>query len=677
MTHRKESMMRYAALALSLVLLPGLALAQAADPAATADPTPTTGAPTPSPTVAPAVPSVPVARSVIVKKDPEVGKLKAKIRTMELELKDLKREMHKDDDLPFGTYRLVKDLHLDFHGYYRARAVRATNIPLRDTNSDPTFTFQPGEGLVPDQFGGRDDASDAHYVTSRLRFNPTLRWGGDPTRGKTPKVALHAQIDVLDNVVWGDNARSGSVPLFAENPTNTDVWGQDRESFFLRRLWVDVLTPLGLIKAGRQASQGGLGLLFNDGNGFRNDFGDAEGGSTFDRVVFATRPLTIVNALAKGDKRPTPLILVIGHDWLVEDPLGFANDPAAPSSRLSRGPFGWLTNPTCGGDKGERPADGSPTEKCDNDVRQWIYGLIWKDPDLNVNQKTDELLAGLIYINRVQDFNGSSMHILDGFWRLNLGLSKTGPSLYTEGEFSMIKGETDGIPLLNGGYNDETGLAQNTLTGGVLNMVGRLGLKSPKTDGWLEVGHSRGDEQLIGGDGVFKMFPVHADYRVGLLMYPMVLYARSANTFGGSASGALNSGGGIFNSTYFMPKLRYRIKGQTNEIELIGQGIFAWADTLNGGYTPGFATDYFSPRDDYKDNECKLFDSDCNIGWEADIAVKIKWLRRDLGNDARDNYLVRWSNEFGIMGAGDALKDRLAKGADILWSYQTRIAFVW
>ena len=138
---------------------------------------------------------------------------------------------------------------------------------------------------------------------------------------------------------------------------------------------------------GRQASQGGLGILFNDGNGFRNDFGDAEGGSTFDRVAFATRPLTIFNAITRGDRRPTPLILVVGHDWLVEDPLGFGSDGKAPSTRRAAGPFGFLTTPTCG--DGLDPNGEDPTRKCDDDVSQWLTALIWKDTQLRLRQDTD------------------------------------------------------------------------------------------------------------------------------------------------------------------------------------------------------------------------------------------------------------------------------------------------
>ena len=563
-------------------------------------------------------------------------------------------------------------LVFDLHGYFRARYVRMANVPVG--RLDHTGTLGGAAHT------GRDDASDAHFLTSRLRLDPTLRFGGDAKAGVLPKVALNAQVDVLDTVVWGDNARAASVPLFAENPSQTGIAGDERPSFFIRRLWLDVVVPAGLLRIGRQASQGGLGLPFNDGNGFRNDFGDADGGSTFDRVVFATRPLTIFNAITRGDRRPTPLILVVGHDWLAEDMLGFGSDPKPASTRSAGGPFGFLTTPTCG--DALAPDSGAVTRKCDDDVNQWLTALIWKDEALKLRQASDALLLGLVYVSRGQAFNSSRMHIIDAFWRFQVGLSASGPSLLTEGEVAIIKGSTKGLKLLPGGLFDETtGISQNALEGDILNAAARIGVTSPGWDALVEAGHSSGDEQLIGGDRTFKMFPMHSDYKMGLLMYPVALWARSVNTAAGRSSGALNSGGGIFNSSYLNAKGRYRLKRDSYQLELVGQGLVGWADTLNGGKVLGFVADYFAPRDPsapFANNTCSAFDAACALGWELDLAVKLNWLPADLpGADARERYMLRWSTEVGVMSAGAALAPRLAEGADTLWTVQSRLAFVW
>lgn len=560
-------------------------------------------------------------------------------------------------------------LSFDLHGYYRTRFVSMANVPVARLDGSGKLASEPHVG--------RDDASDANYFTSRLRLEPSLFWGEE---GASPKVALHSQVDVLDTVVWGDNSRRASVPLFANNPSTTAFDGTERPPVLLRRLWLELAIPVGMVRVGRQASHGGLGLLFNDGNGFRNDFGDADEGTTFDRVMFATRPLTIINAIRKGDRSETPLVFILGYDRLVQDPLGFGSDPANTDTRHAAGPYGFLTTPTCG--NAEAPAGTTPTPKCNNSVGAWMTGLIWRDDKLKLRQDTDELLVGAIYSNRSQEFNDSRLHIIDGFWRLKLGLTKTGPSILTEGEVAMIKGSTSGLKLLPGGvFDEETGLAENALEGDILNYAGRVGLTTRTWDGLVELGHSSGDEQLIGGDGRFKMYPMSSDYKMGLLLYPVALHARSFNTNAGRASDALHGGGGVFNSTYLNAKARYRIHKESYQVELIGQGVLAWADTLNGGRVLGFTADYYAPRnaaDPWANNECAAFDSACALGWEADLAVRLKWLPSEVpGTGPNDRYMLHWSNEFGVMQAGSALAPRLAEGAGTLWTVQSRIAFLW
>lgn len=563
-------------------------------------------------------------------------------------------------------------LSFDLHGYYRARFVHAANVPVARLDS-------AGRVVSGREFlhVGRDDASDANYFTNRLRLEPALLWGEE---GQAPRVALRSQLDLLDTVLWGDNARQSSVPLFASNPSNTSVDGTERPMLFVRRLWLEVMLPVGQLRVGRQASHGGLGLLFNDGNGFRNDFGDAEGGSTFDRVMFATRPLTILNAITKGDKSETPLLLVLAYDRLVQDPLGFGSDPTTVDRRLDAGPYGFLSPANCG-DKRD-PTGTGPTAKCDSSVGQWVTGLIWRDDKLNFRKDTDELLAGVIYSNRAQSFSDSRLHIADLFWRLQMGLTKTGPSLLTEGEVAVIRGQTSGVKILPGGvFDDTTGKSEEALRGEILNYAARVGLTTRLWDGLVEVGHSSGDEQLIGGDQRFKMYPMSADHRVGLLMYPVALHARSYNTMAGRASDALHGGGGVFNSTYLNPKARYRIHKETWQAEFVGQAVLAWADTLNGGEVRGFTADYYAPRnpaDPWANNACGVFDPACALGWEVDVAVKLKWLPADLpGAGVHDRFMLQWTNEFGLMQAGRALEPRLAQGAGMLWTVQSRLAFLW
>jgi hypothetical protein len=558
----------------------------------------------------------------------------------------------------------------DFHGYYRARVTGLWNAPVARLDENGYLANAPHTG--------RDDASSGTFFANRLRLEPAIRFGGG--EGTPPKAAVYAQLDLLDNVVWGDNARRSSVPLFASNPTRTGIDGVERPDLLVRRLWLELSLPVGQLRLGRQASHGGLGILFNDGNGFRNDFGDAEYGTTFDRLLFATRPLTILRAITRGDRRETPLVWLLGYDRLVQDTLGFGSTAAAPESRTAAGPFGWRTAPVCGGVTAAEP--NATTPKCDVTVGQLVTGLIWRDESPRWRRDDDELTAGAIYVRRSQGFTESTLHIIDAFWRLKLGLWEAGPSLLTEGEVAAIRGTTRGIKLLPGGlFDDRTGLAEKTLEGDILNYAARAGLTTRRWDALLEVGHSSGDEQLI-GDPTFKMYPMSPDYRMGLLMYPVALHARSFNTLAGRASGALHGGGGVFNSTYLNVKGRYRFEGQSHQVELIGQGVFGWADTLNGGKVVGFTADYYSPRDPanpWEDNRCAPFDPACALGMEFDVALRLKWLPVSglPGMPSKDQYRLHWSNEFGVMAAGAALAPRLAEGAQTLWTAQSRLAVVW
>lgn len=567
---------------------------------------------------------------------------------------------------------LTDRMTFDLNGYYRTRFVGLANVPVGRVDRQGFLASEPHVG--------RDDASGGSFFYSRLRLEPSLRFGGDPATGKPPRAAIYSQIDLLDTVLWGDNARRAAVPLFAGNPSQTGIDGLERPDLLLRRLWLELALPVGMLRVGRQGSHGGMGILFNDGNGFRNDFGDADHGTTFDRILFATRPLTIFNAITRGDRRETPLIWIVGYDRLVQDTLGFGSNPSSPETRLDRGPYGWLTRPTCG--DANDPGGSTQTRKCDNAVGQFVTGLIWRDEALNLKQSTDELMVGAIYVNRGQGFTDSGLHIFDVFWRFQMGFAATGPALLTEGEVATIRGSTNGIKLLPGGFFDEdTGLSDTALRGDILNYAARVGLTTREWDGLVEIGHSSGDEQLI-GDPTFRMYPMHSDYKMGLLMYPVAAAARSYNTNAGRASDALHGGGGVFNSTYLNAKGRYRIHGQTSQVEVIGQGIFGWADTLNGGRVLGFTADYYAPRDPanpWANNQCRAFEPACAIGMEFDLAVRFKWLPTTnlQGAGRYDQYRLHWSNEFGVMRAGRALAPRLAEGASTLWTAQSRIAFLW
>lgn len=508
-------------------------------------------------------------------------------------------------------------INFELHGYYRARLVT--------TDSQP----------VPGPSTGRDAAAQAAYGFMRLRLDPAIVFGSDRDQ---PVAALRAQIDALDNVVFGDNARAMGTPLFAADPTATTILsGQPTDYFFLRRLWLEFLTPIGQIRIGRQPSQGGLGLLFNDGNGFRNDFGDALSGTTYDRILFATRPISIVNALTRGDARPTPLIFAIAYDWLAEDTLGVG---AVPGPRSSS-PFAWLT----GGE---------------DDVWQTSLVLVWDEADFNssVNAR-DELMAGLILTHRGQDSTSSNIYIGDLFWRLRWSaFGRRAPQIYTEGELYTIQGSTYGVALFSptGSVDPVTGRTGARGGANIWGGAARIGVDDPIWSARVESGFSTGQHGSITSVGTYDTLtqrPNNASYQVGLLLYPVALAVRTANAYTPTFD-ALWSGGGVWNSVYFLPQVRVRpLPG----LELIGQFLIAFADQTDGIV--------LANTNATGDTSCLFAGEQCLLGWEADLAIKLSWGPHDE---------LRWSNELGIMNAGPALGPKLANS--LLWTAQSRIAFV-
>ena len=494
-------------------------------------------------------------------------------------------------------------LDWDVNGYYRARIARINGLPRKN----------------PDFLQRKDIGAKADYGFMRLRLEPSLKYGPNP---KLPIAALYMQIDGLDNVVFGDNDLIADTPVFGDILSATDINAIDIDTLQLRRAWLEFLVPVGLMRVGRMASNWGLGLLANGGDGLTGDFGDPLRGSTTDRILFATRPLTIYNVLAKDDDRVTPLILVAAYDKIVEDPHLEATDFRYDSEEPPRGVLPFV----------------SLSDRKD-DVQQVVFAVVWNDKKFNKAAPQDELTLGTYFTHRWQTSSESKVSIGDLFWRFKYSFfGKEGPQLFSEGEVLTIQGTSRAISAGT--------LTEPNIWGG----AGRIGALADAWDAVLEAGHASGDAVIADED--FTSRPLNADHRVGLVMFPIVLNARTANQFSDNPS--LWSRGGVYNATYLYPHGRYR---PFDGVEVVGAVLLAWADEL----TPVIGG---SQRDD-GGTSCGAFAGDCFLGVEGDLAVKIDWGPDDL---------LRWSTEVGLMKAGKALETVLSD--DLIWTLQSRIAMV-
>jgi hypothetical protein len=167
------------------------------------------------------------------------------------------------------------------------------------------------------------------------------------------KVRLVTSWDVLDSVMWGDNGQLGQAPEPTDganvttrnpnvatpcvvlrpgaSPTQNDSYHYGlcpTDPVFVRRLYGDIITPIGLFRIGRQPFTEGASIAVNDGDGRRNRFGFARRGNSADRILFATKPLEAFKPKGERDRSETKgVFLILAYDRLVtDDPQRFADD---------------------------------------------------------------------------------------------------------------------------------------------------------------------------------------------------------------------------------------------------------------------------------------------------------------------------------------------------------------
>ncbi len=566
--------------------------------------------------------------------------------------------------LPVGAAKAdLNELKWASEGYFRTRTVLLTNLAPQPRR---TFAYPlTGEQLVI------PDIRKTSYIVSRFRIMPSLTYA---------KVArLNLEIDGNDDVLWGDNNGLSTAPLFATDASNQGfLGGPAADTIALRRAWMQFSVPVGLMRVGRMPSHWGMGLLANGGgtgwidpetpkgepqrriadNFFDDDFGDNHFGSTVDRILFVTRPITVYKTLAKKGKVESPLIIGYAFDKLAESPLlafeGFERKfrPFGQQGFISRG--------------------------ANDDVDEHVVLAVWNDPDWDKKSFQDELRIGVYGVLRhskegstqpsiLTDPNavcgtyddepflckdtGSNVYIADLWWRIRYG------NLFTEGEAYMIGGKTfGGVPFPN----------RNALKEAAINAgVARFAWLDKKWDAMLELGHASGDDVLE--DEHFKQRAIHPDFNVGLILFEEVLREQTARLYGNNFFSAENpqgalglmSNGGVINANYLFPKFKWR-PTPVARTEVVGGVLAAWVDTLATDGVALFRACTGANMTCGRDETPSKF-----LGWEADLAVRAYFAGQ-----------MRFSLETGYLRYGTALKKQLTE-ATSSFTLQSSIAFVW
>ncbi len=497
---------------------------------------------------------------------------------------------------------------------------------------------------------------------------------GQPTSGKIIRqrlrlgfvasykqlASLHVDVQALDNVLMGDNADLASSPLFAETPSDTRIDGLEAPPIQVFRAWTEFRVPVGVLRVGRQSSHWGLGLLANNGDGFDDDFGENNYGNSFDRVLFGTNPISIVQTIA-GKKGPEiPLTLAIAVDRLVEDPLtqyyGYKcspgisreSDPDRYDDRCDVDMDG-LTDLdhdySEGREATERPESWWADQR--DDVWEMVYALIYRGKGIRYFGGIGDLTVGTYIIHRTQKETESNVVVGD----LYLDARVHGVQLQFEGV--GIFGRTSALTLPDPSLDDP--LAKKA---GIFSYVARLGYSQPYWKLMMESGFASGDQQV--NDELFSGRALHPDHNVGLLMYEEVLARVTARLWGSSARG-LRSKGGVYNSHYINPRAyAYPLPN----LEVIAGFLMAWPDQADG------AVIRCTEADVAKGCAAAQATSDA-LGWELDFGIKHTW-HKHLLLSVETGY-AHITDRVPLQAAGLAANGKNDSGN--FWTLQTRIAW--
>jgi len=482
-----------------------------------------------------------------------------------------------------------EDLSFTVEGYYRTRG----------------YLYH---GLFASQYA--DDSSyngDAHVMTQRLKLRPVFAYKdaaklmieldlfGDPQTGSA-------------DVVWGDNASRASTALFAGDPSNAGMDGLEGSGPRVTRAWTEFKVPVGLLRVGRQPSNWGMGLLANSGDGFDDPFGENHYGATYDRAMFATKPISVVNGILDRPDKDIPLIAAFGVDRLVEDPLiqyyGYKCDSSVTTD-----------DPRCAPPESHSYTDETYTDarrrpdwfaNNGDDVMETVYVLMYKGEDVQYLGEPGDLSVGTYVVNRTQTETDSNVVIADAYLRAK------NHGVFVEFEGLTIQGRTSAIAL-PGAY-DPSGSAADPLykQANIWGYVGRLGVDVPKLKAVVEHGYASGDDNPT--DAAFTGRALAPDHNVGLILYDEVIARVTANAWTEGGRG-LWSNGGVYNSRYVFPWADLKPK---ENVDIVLGGVVAWPDKPDGAIIQCRAGDY-------PDGRCADVATAGPLGWELDAALKLSW----------------------------------------------------
>jgi uncharacterized protein (TIGR04551 family) len=198
-----------------------------------------------------------------------------------------------------GYMRVRSELMVDF-GLGRSDAPSQALWP-RPASQDYDFVGGGGARNTVVQCG--DDPLNPEACSASTQGGANLRLRVRPVLTISDNIRAFAEVDLFDNLVLGSTSegyvnqdgsdggyavrqRGGYTPIGAFATTQwspTAGINSLSDSIVVKRAWGEYISPLGTFRFGRMPNHWGLGMVYNGGDGFDQDWG-----STVDRISFTT-----------------------------------------------------------------------------------------------------------------------------------------------------------------------------------------------------------------------------------------------------------------------------------------------------------------------------------------------------------------------------------------------------
>lgn len=543
-------------------------------------------------------------------------------------------------------YEVSDFLTVELPGYYR----------FRFTHLSPMSLSIIGEGS---RKGEMISVKEIDYTEHRLRFNPKITL--------FDKLHFISQIDVLSGMLSGNT--NGRTYMWFARPEQrwNDINGADTSHFdgvHLRRYYGSWESPVGLFQVGRQGSSWGLGLLANDGNGFKNDFGDAYYGDTVDRVLFGTKPYSIVKYILTGDKPvKDPVTVAFAYDWnVVRDNI--------IKTTLDKEDIGNTVTP-----EGNR-IDLFDENLRDDKAHQYIGAIrVETEPfegGFYIVRRYTEHFDALLPANFRPPEEFLRVWVFDVYGKLHLKPKfLDGGELFLEGELASIVGETNFTVSKQKQVPKVDPFPVSDIT--QLGWVVRGGVRHSWIEAKLETGYASGDSNPF--DDNVRNFKFHPDYNVGMILFEDLMAGVSDSSAfnavyvfdeGGDVrtmgADLLPNNGAVTNAVYINPTVKVTpMEGLETILGVV------WART---------ATDFVDPTLDFLYGggwgEINPFggpSDNHDLGWEIDVGVSYAW--------DKPFWDLILGVQYGHFFPGDVFEDADGNRMDDIDKVQGRFTFIW